>query len=167
MLIQLSTKHSVVIGAQIDSFQKQDYKRNSSITALRKITWQENFVFEFPIPLFVLFFFFFKVISLSHSHKIFLLFKGSKSVIYFHHESLGSPCGICILLNYGKLLISDHLSLTDISVSYGLTKYGKPISYLKNQCPHSAVTVQVSYGLNIHSGIPALLYLDICFEQIT
>lgn len=140
MLIWLATKCSVVIGAQTDSFQKQDYKTNSSITALREIMWWENFVFEFPIPLFVLFFFF-KVISLSHSHQIFRLFKSSKSVIYFHHESLGIPCGICIWLNPEKLPIFDRFSLTDMSVSCGLTKYDKPISYLKNRCPHGAVTV--------------------------
>lgn len=110
-------KMFVGIWAQIDSFQKQDYKTNSSITAPGKIMWWENFVFEFPMPLFVLFFLFFKVISLSHSHQIFLLFKGSKSDIYFHHESLGIPCGIYIWLNYGKLPIFDHFSLTDMSVS--------------------------------------------------
>lgn len=102
MLIWLPTKCSGGIGAQIASFQKQDHKTNSSITALRKIMWWENFLFELPMTLFVLFFFF-KVISLSHSHQIFLLFKGSQSVIYFHHESLGIPWGICIPLNYGKL----------------------------------------------------------------
>lgn len=114
-------KMFIGIWAQIDSFQKQDYKTNSSISALRKVMWWENFVFELPMPLFVLFFLFFKVISLSHSHQIFFLSKGSKSIIYFHHESLGIPCGNCIWLNYGKLPIFDHFLLTDMSVSYSLT----------------------------------------------
>ena len=74
MFMWLSTKCSVVIGAQTDSFQKQDYKTNSSTTALRKIIWWENF--EFSMPLFVLFFFFFKVVFLPHSHQIIFLFEG-------------------------------------------------------------------------------------------
>lgn len=124
MFIWLSTKWPVVIKSQIDSFQKQDYKMSSLVTARHNWPQENSEVRELRVSHALIFAFLIFKSNFSLFHQIFLLCKGSKSVIYFSSELPNPPSDICIRLNHKKKKwpIFDHFALMEMSVSYNLTK---------------------------------------------